>query len=517
MDRARKSADEGAARAPADIARRSPETTDLSPAGERAHDLAQLMRHGPAAVAQRRQLRAMFGDAAQLEPDAIEPRLNATGLPDALKSGVEALSGLSLDGVKVHYNSPRPAQMKALAYAQGHEIHIGPGQERHLPHEAWHVVQQAQGRVRPTTQLAGGIGINDDEGLEREADLMGERALRGGLGAAGELSSGQLPSPARSAVQGYWKVDNREIRPADVRDDPVGYLLSLKGVDAVFIAAIPPDRLLGVKQELIAKLGSAQPESVELLYNQIMQIVNASFGDDSAEMNAFGHDGDDVEAPLLEMEIEEIPLDIFGPDWVAEHFTQTKVSREVRAEHGAAVLEKVIQKWRIGPVMTRLQVLAMAREVAREQAQSSSTGATKPILKKRGPGRSGPNSYFGSSNGFAYTDVSYTRDAKGYFDFAAPTNGKAWTTPVSGAILNLQASSLAPGHGIMPSGGAISLAAGSRAQHFAIANRLAGNAHGANSPPGLTWHHLDQNYKMVLVDREAHRRHGHNGGKLLWT
>ena len=29
----------------------------------------------------------------------------------------------------------------ALAYAQGSDIHLAPGQEQHLPHEAWHVVQ----------------------------------------------------------------------------------------------------------------------------------------------------------------------------------------------------------------------------------------------------------------------------------------------------------------------------------------------------------------------------------------
>lgn len=51
------------------------------------------------------------------------------------------------------------------------------GQERHLPHEAWHVVQQAQGRVKPTFQMKG-MAVNDDEGLEHEADIMGERAVQ---------------------------------------------------------------------------------------------------------------------------------------------------------------------------------------------------------------------------------------------------------------------------------------------------------------------------------------------------
>lgn len=106
---------------------------------------------------------------------------NDTGLPGHLKSGVEALSGVSLDAVKVHSNSPRPVQLNALAYAQGTDIYLAPGQERHLPHEAWHVAQQAQGRVQPTTRMKNGVPVNDDQGLEQEADVMGTRAMRGAV------------------------------------------------------------------------------------------------------------------------------------------------------------------------------------------------------------------------------------------------------------------------------------------------------------------------------------------------
>jgi hypothetical protein len=105
---------------------------------------------------------------------------NKTGLPDQLKSGIESLSGISLDNVKVHYNSAQPAQFNALAYAQGNDIHVAPGQERHLPHEAWHVVQQAQGRVQPTRQLKAGVPVNDNAALEAEADAMGARAVAEG-------------------------------------------------------------------------------------------------------------------------------------------------------------------------------------------------------------------------------------------------------------------------------------------------------------------------------------------------
>lgn len=111
--------------------------------------------------------------------DSHEP--NNTGLPDQLKSGIESLSGMAMDHVKVHYNSSQPAQLNALAYAQGSDIHVGPGQEQHLPHEAWHVVQQAQGRVKPTMQMKGEVAVNDDPSLEREADEMGSKALGGNI------------------------------------------------------------------------------------------------------------------------------------------------------------------------------------------------------------------------------------------------------------------------------------------------------------------------------------------------
>lgn len=125
------------------------------------------------AVAQRQQQHAIG-----VSPRVVAQRKqsNRTGLPDQLKAGVENLSGHSLDDVRVHYNSSHPAQLQAHAYAQGTNIHVAPGQEKHLPHEAWHIVQQKQGRVRPTLQLKG-IAVNDNSSLEKEADAMGARAL----------------------------------------------------------------------------------------------------------------------------------------------------------------------------------------------------------------------------------------------------------------------------------------------------------------------------------------------------
>jgi hypothetical protein len=117
---------------------------------------------------------AQKNEQAQLQEEEKAPtkQKNNTGLPDDLKIGIENLSGISLDDVKVHRNSDKPAQLQAHAYAEGTDIYLGPGQEEHLPHEAWHVVQQKQGRVKPTMQMED-MDVNDDINLETEADVMG--------------------------------------------------------------------------------------------------------------------------------------------------------------------------------------------------------------------------------------------------------------------------------------------------------------------------------------------------------
>jgi hypothetical protein len=144
---------------------------DSSPRLAQVQALAASVQQSPRMVAQRR------------------------GLPEQLKAGVESLSGMSMDHVSVHYNSAQPARLNALAYAQGSDIHLGPGQEQHLPHEAWHVVQQAQGRVQPTAQMKEGVPVNDDAGLEQEADVMGAKAAQLRIEPDGKVA----PPPQRSA------------------------------------------------------------------------------------------------------------------------------------------------------------------------------------------------------------------------------------------------------------------------------------------------------------------------------
>jgi hypothetical protein len=145
----------------------------------------------------------------------------ATGLPDPLKAGVEHLSGFAMDDVKVHYNSAKPAAVQALAYTQGTDIHVGPGQEQHLPHEAWHVVQQKQGRVKPTLQLKG-VAINDDAALEGEADQQGANSLRQGLGPPTEATPPMWrTNPVSKPPLQMMTSDDEEKQPAHAAAPPL--------------------------------------------------------------------------------------------------------------------------------------------------------------------------------------------------------------------------------------------------------------------------------------------------------
>jgi hypothetical protein len=145
-----------------------------------------------------------YSKGSTTQPSVVQREENKTGLPDGLKSGMESISGMSLSDVKVHRNSDKPAQLQAHAYAQGTDIHLGPGQEKHLPHELGHVVQQKEGRVKPTVQLKGKVNINDDSGLEKEADVLGQKANSVGKTTEKESKAGVVQQKAEEVLQGKF-------------------------------------------------------------------------------------------------------------------------------------------------------------------------------------------------------------------------------------------------------------------------------------------------------------------------
>lgn len=115
-------------------------------------------------------------------------------LPQALRHGLTARFGMDFGHVRVHRDSARPAGLQALAYTQGADVFLAPGQGHLLGHELGHVVQQAQGRVRPTQQTRH-LVLNDDVGLELEADHIACN-IAGNM--AGNLVNNPAQPPSRA-------------------------------------------------------------------------------------------------------------------------------------------------------------------------------------------------------------------------------------------------------------------------------------------------------------------------------
>jgi len=108
--------------------------------------------------------------------------------------------------VTVHANSNRATTVGALAYTQGNHLHFAPGQyapgssrgQELIGHELAHVVQQREGRVRATGTVEG-VSVNDDKGLEHDADVQARRAVRAQPARPRATTEGGVSS--RGAVQ----------------------------------------------------------------------------------------------------------------------------------------------------------------------------------------------------------------------------------------------------------------------------------------------------------------------------
>lgn len=110
---------------------------------------------------------------------------NQTALPNNVQQKMENSFQQDFSNVDIKTNSKDAQNMNALAFTQGNSVHFAPGQfspntkkgQELIGHEFAHVVQQRQGRVKPTSQMAK-FKLNDSSSLENEADLQGSKAAR---------------------------------------------------------------------------------------------------------------------------------------------------------------------------------------------------------------------------------------------------------------------------------------------------------------------------------------------------
>lgn len=122
---------------------------------------------------------------ASLMPPPFQLKAGSGNMPDDVRGQMEGTFQTDFSNVNIHQNSQSATDVGALAYTQGNDVHFAPGQfkpdtsagQELIGHELTHVVQQRAGRVQPTTQAAG-MPVNDDKGLENEADVMGRKAVQ---------------------------------------------------------------------------------------------------------------------------------------------------------------------------------------------------------------------------------------------------------------------------------------------------------------------------------------------------
>lgn len=108
-------------------------------------------------------------------------------LPEELQQNLESSFQQDFSSVAIQKDSQQAKDMKALAFTQGEAIHFAPGQfntatdagKSLIGHEFTHIVQQRSGAVKPTGIMRKGIMVNEEKGLEQEADVMGKRAVTG--------------------------------------------------------------------------------------------------------------------------------------------------------------------------------------------------------------------------------------------------------------------------------------------------------------------------------------------------
>ncbi|XHX79874.1 MAG: GNAT family N-acetyltransferase [Stenomitos frigidus ULC029] len=185
-------------------------------------------------------------------------------IPAPLRTQMESAFNANFANVKIHEGN-HVGSVGAIAYTQGDRIHFAPGRfnpdtrsgQALLGHELAHVVQQRQGRVKPTTQV-NGLPVNDQSALEQEADVLGQKATQMKPSATlqrqetQDTANYQITSP-KASTDGY-----REITAVnDTTNQAIG-TVKIKGASdrsQLQIADLwvdPAHRQQGISKSLIA-------------------------------------------------------------------------------------------------------------------------------------------------------------------------------------------------------------------------------------------------------------------------
>ena len=170
----------------------------------------------------------------QLNKSASTKNTN-NALPPDLQNKMEGAMGQDFSDVKIHKDSQQATDAGALAYAQGNDIHFAPGQfnpntasgQKLIGHEFAHVKQQREGKVKPTKVQGKGVEVNDDPGLEKQADELGEKAEKGETTTNQVADGNGTSSPNNGPIQ---KVDDETETSSSQVLNETGYVIAPNGI-----------------------------------------------------------------------------------------------------------------------------------------------------------------------------------------------------------------------------------------------------------------------------------------------
>jgi hypothetical protein len=123
-----------------------------------------------------------------LESAITQARGNGQPLINTTRRSMEQIFGVDFSNVRIHADTQSDylnQTLQAQAFTTGQDIFFKQSVYKPesslgralIAHELTHVVQQHQGKVRATTQVAG-VPVNDDPSLEQAGDRMGQLSIQ---------------------------------------------------------------------------------------------------------------------------------------------------------------------------------------------------------------------------------------------------------------------------------------------------------------------------------------------------
>jgi DNA ligase-1 len=283
--------------------------------------------------------------------------------------------------------------------ADGGERHIASDKQGHLPHEAWHVVQQKEG-IAPAGAGASLVAVNDDEKLEAEADIEGEHALQRAThgvqafledkydGMRAQVHCGDAEQPGRVAIYSRNREDVTESFPeleeafARVRPERDGALIfdgEILGWDLEQARALP----FAVLGQRIGR------KRVSNEWRQQVPVVFMAFD----LMYAGGELL--LELPLrerrnkLEAVVEQLVEQVVSPVVVDERARDAQTVLFAGVESAGAWAERPVERLMISPS----RLVESAEDIDRAYAEARARANEGVMLKAAGsvyqPGRRG--------------------------------------------------------------------------------------------------------------------------------